>query len=86
MPAGQRAIHWASWRQALGGTATCVAVVYEGRGLGIMANAGFDTISGGNINGDEFISRYVALDATSWRTIGGSSCTPTQLRAQPPPL
>jgi hypothetical protein len=88
MPAGQRAIHWATSREASISGVLCVATIYEARSTqdgAIMANAGFDNISGGNVAGDVFISKYKRL-TTDWTHVGGSSCSAATLRATPPPM
>jgi hypothetical protein len=86
MPQGQRALHWATYRRATPAGLLGIVTVYEARGDGLMANAGYDQVSNGNIVGDLFISRYKTLDAVNWTHVGGSSVTQAQLRATPPPL
>lgn len=86
MPQGQRSLHWATNRQSVPSGTLGLVVTYEGRGDGIMMNAGADNISGGNIQGDMFISKYKAMDAVNWTHVGGSSVTQANLLAYPPPL
>ena len=85
MPAGQKAIHWASSRRPNISGVQCVATIYEARAATgqLLANSGFDHIRNGGILGDLFISRYVIV-GTEWRTVAGSNCSPSTLRAMPP--
>lgn len=84
MPTGQLALHGASWRVD-DQNVQCVTTVYEARSnVAVMMNAGADHISGGNINGDLFISKLKRI-GTGWTPIGGSSCLASRLRSNPPP-
>lgn len=85
MPQGQHAIHWATFRRSTPAGLIGTLTYYEAKGDGIMVNAGFDQISGGNIMGDLFISKYKKVYPDRWTPIAGTSITAALLRSFPPP-
>lgn len=87
MVEGQRALHGSTNRQP-DQDVLCLAVYYLARSDSskpVMMNAGADHISGGNIIGDKFISRYRVLNLMNQTQVGGSSCTAQTLLNNPPP-
>lgn len=88
MATGQRALH-GSTDTFPSQSVACVAVYYKAKQTGtkpIMANAGADNVnsSSGSV-GDIFISRYKALNSSTYVQVGGTSCTASTVTNNPPP-
>ena len=88
MPSGALAVHWGESTTSTLAGAQCHAMLYEARSTGpgvIMANTGMDWRSGNTSIGDSWFGSYRRL-GSAWSTVGGSSCAPSVLRGNPPPL
>ncbi len=83
---GQWVVHWGESDETKKAGLVCQVAMYEARVIGngqVMANSGLDWRQNNGSFGDSWFGSYVLLTA-EWQTIGGTSCSASQLNPPPP--